>query len=227
MQPRIQCSSDLAVAAALKLFESGACRPDEIDFILLCTQSPDYFLPTTACLIQQRLGIPTTTGALDFNLGCSGFVYGLSLCQGLISSGQARCVLLLTAEKLTGIIHRADRSVRTIFGDAAAATLVTAEETAEPLLGPFVFGTDGTGAEKLIVRSGGMRQPRAENVVETGRPGPNNLYMDGPEVFTFTIEVVPSVSISCSTKPVSQSTTLTCSSFIRRTVTCSIIFASA
>ncbi|MDQ3813968.1 MAG: 3-oxoacyl-ACP synthase, partial [Armatimonadota bacterium] len=85
-----ECSSDLAIAAARKLFASGACQPEEIDYLLLCTQSPDYFLPTTACLVQHSLGIPTTAGALDFNLGCSGYVYGLSLAKGLIDSGQAR-----------------------------------------------------------------------------------------------------------------------------------------
>ena len=69
-----ECSSDLGVSAALKLFQSGACCPIDIDFVLFCTQSPDYFLPTTACLVQDRLGIPTTAGALDINLGCSGYV---------------------------------------------------------------------------------------------------------------------------------------------------------
>ena len=89
-----ECSSDLAVSAARKLFESGACTPESIDFILLCTQSPDYFLPTTACLVQDRLGIPTTAGALDFNLGCSGFIYGLGMAQGLISPGRLRTYCL-------------------------------------------------------------------------------------------------------------------------------------
>src|SRR6266478_9648535 len=92
-----ECSSDLAVSAARKLFASGACSPESIDFILLCTQSPDYFLPTTACLLQDRLGIPKNCGALDFNLGCSGFVYGLALAGGLIRSECASLVLLITA----------------------------------------------------------------------------------------------------------------------------------
>src|SRR5579872_5057261 len=92
-----ECASDLAVAAAQKLFSSGACSPQDIDYVLLCTQSPDYFLPTTACLVQDRLGIPTTAGALDFNLGCSGFVAGLGLAKGLVETGQAARVLLLTA----------------------------------------------------------------------------------------------------------------------------------
>src|SRR5579871_2693795 len=119
-----ECASDLAVAAARKLFEAGACQPAEIDYVLLCTQSPDYFLPTTACLLQERLGISTNAGALDFNLGCSGFVYGLGLAQGLIATGQAENILLLTAETYSKFIDPEDRSVRTIFGDAAAATLI-------------------------------------------------------------------------------------------------------
>src|SRR3974377_857998 len=121
-----ECSSDLAFAPAQKLFQSGACRPDQIDFAMLCTQSPDYFLPTTACLLQDRLGLPTSAGALDFNLGCSGYIYGLGLAEGLISSGQASNVLLVTAETYSKFMHPRDKSVRTIFGDAAAATLITA-----------------------------------------------------------------------------------------------------
>src|ERR1022692_1155666 len=108
-----ECSSDLAVAAARKLFASGACRPEDIDFILLCTQSPDYFLPTTACLIQDRLGLPTSAGALDFNLGCSGYIYGLGLAQGLIETAQASRVLLITAEAYSKFIHPGDKRVAT------------------------------------------------------------------------------------------------------------------
>ena len=194
-----QCASDLAVEAARKLFASGACSPSDIDYVLLCTQSPDYFLPTTACTLQHRLGISTSAGALDFNLGCSGFVYGLGLAQGLIETGQARRVLLLTAETYSKFIHPADRSVRTIFGDASAATLVSAvaDDGGEPFIGPFVFGTDGSGAENLIVPAGGLRAPRTP---ETGAAvrGPDgnprsrdNLYMNGAEIFTFTLRTVP------------------------------------
>jgi 3-oxoacyl-[acyl-carrier-protein] synthase-3 len=192
-----ECSSDLAVAAAVKLFDSGACRPGEIDFVLLCTQSPDYFLPTTACLIQDRLGIPTASGALDFNLGCSGFVYGLGLAEGLIATGQASKVLLLTAETYSKFLNQRDRSVRTIFGDAAAATLVVGEDTEVPSVGPFVYGTDGSGGPNLIVPTGGMRRPRtAESGVTVEDDAGNarsqdDLYMNGGEIFTFTIGAVP------------------------------------
>ncbi len=190
-----ECSSDLAVAAARKLFDSGVCRPEEIDFVLLCTQSPDYFLPTTACLVQDRLGIPTTAGALDFNLGCSGFVYGLGLAEGLIASGQAQKLLLLTAETYSKFLHPRDKSVRTLFGDAAAATLLTAGP--QPSFGPFVYGTDGAGAPNLIVPAGGMRQPHtAETAIAAEDDSENirsqdNLFMAGSEIFTFTLSAVP------------------------------------
>lgn len=192
-----ECSSDLAVAAAEKLFASGVCQPEQIDYILLCTQSPDYFLPTTACLIQHRLGIPTTAGALDFNLGCSGFVYGLGLAEGLISTRQASCVLLLTAETYSKFIHPQDRSVRTIFGDAAAATLLIATETDQALLGPFIYGTDGSGGPNLMVPAGGFRQPRSEaSKVATQDDQGNvrsadNVFMAGGEIFHFTLTSVP------------------------------------
>jgi len=188
-----ECASDLAVAAARKLFAGGACRPEAIDFLLLCTQSPDYFLPTTACILQDRLGLPTSAGALDFNLGCSGFVSGLSLAKGLIETGQAANVLLLTAETYSKFMHPDDRSVRALFGDAAAATLVQARPDASgglPWIGPFVFGTDGKGKENLIVARGGMRRP-AESAADARGRFPNHLHMNGPEIFTFTLRAVP------------------------------------
>ncbi len=182
-----ECSSDLAVAAARKVFDSGAAKPSDIDFLLLCTQSPDYFLPTTACLVQDRLGLSKQCGALDFNLGCSGYVYGLGLAKGLIETGQASNVLLVTAETYTKFIHKSDRGVRTIFGDAAAATLlgVGIDDTAR--LGPFVYGTDGSGADNLIVRAGGMRLRQAppESILDA------SLHMDGPEIFAFTMSQIP------------------------------------
>ncbi|HYP06192.1 MAG TPA: ketoacyl-ACP synthase III [Bryobacteraceae bacterium] len=176
-----ESAGDLACQAARKLFQSGAAAPADIDFVLLCTQSPDYLLPTTACVIQDRLGIPQSAGALDFNLGCSGFVYGLGLAKGLIETGQARNVLLLTSETYSKYIAADDRSVRTIFSDGAAATLVGGVERQTPTLGPFVYGTDGRGAENLMVAGGGSRNPAGER----------SLFMNGPEIFAFTLEAVP------------------------------------
>lgn len=198
-------ASDLAVAAADKLFASGVVVREEIDFLVYCTQSPDYLLPTTACILQDRLGLPTTCGAFDFNLGCSGFVYGLSLAKGLIETGSASKVLLLTADTYSKYANPKDRSVRPLFGDAAAATLIgsvdisdgTSSDSSADFIGPFVFGTDGRGARNLIVPVGGLRESIGDDTyVETTDNFGNvrhaaNLYMNGPEVFNFTLKAVP------------------------------------
>ncbi|MGI6774342.1 3-oxoacyl-ACP synthase III family protein [Acetomicrobium sp.] len=192
-----ETTSQLAVRAAEKLFSESGFPKDKIDFLLLCTQSPDYFLPTTACIVQDILGLPTSCGAFDFNLGCSGFVYGLAITKGLIAGGMAKNVLLLTVETYTKYIHPKDKSVRTIFGDGAAATLITHEEGDPCKIGEFVFGTDGKGASNLIVPAGAMAMPKSEEtakerVDEQGNVRSlNNLYMNGPEIFNFTLDIVP------------------------------------
>jgi 3-oxoacyl-[acyl-carrier-protein] synthase III len=194
---RDECASDLGVAAAQQLFRNDGYRPDEVDFLLFCTQSPDYFLPTTACTLQDRLGLPTSCGAIDFNQGCSGFVYGLALAKSLIETGTATNVLLITAETYSKFINSRDRSARTIFGDGAAAAWVGPLETDTEMIGPFVFGTDGRGAQNLIVPAGGLRcPPTPETAVEKEEEGGNwrsaqNLYMNGPEIFNFTLKAVP------------------------------------
>jgi 3-oxoacyl-[acyl-carrier-protein] synthase-3 len=105
-----ECASDLAVAAATKLLASGRASPADIDYVIHCTQGPDYFLPTTACVIQNRLGLPRHCGAVDLNLGCSGYVYGLGLAKGLIESDQANRVLFLTADMYSKYSTRATRA---------------------------------------------------------------------------------------------------------------------
>lgn len=192
-----ECSSDLGVAAAERLFNRGVCSPAAIDFLVFCSQSPDYYLPTSACLMQARLGLPTNCGAIDFNQGCSGFVYGLALAKGLVETGLAASVLLITAETYSKFINPRDRSARTIFGDGAAATLIESVEGDADLIGPFVFGSDGRGANNLIVPVGGQRRPPGPTTaVESEDEGGNwrsaqNLYMNGPEIFNFTLQCVP------------------------------------
>jgi len=188
-----ETAADLATMAADKLFSEYKIDKSVVDYVLLCTQSPDYFLPTSACLIQSRLGLSTSCGALDFNLGCSGYVYGLSLAKGLIVGGIAKNVLLLTAETYSKHLHPKDKGNRTIFGDAASATLISTDGFAE--IGNFSLGTDGCGAENLIVRKGGLRQPNALNDLsfdEVENPiSSDYLYMNGSEIFNFTLENVP------------------------------------
>jgi len=190
-------SSDMAIKAAEKLFDKNNIDRKSIDFLLFCTQSPDYFLPTTACVLQDKLKLNTSCGALDFNLGCSGFVYGLSIAKGLIAAGMSKNVLLITSETYSKFIHPKDKSNKTIFGDAAAATLISADKGLFEI-GDFIFGTDGSGAENLIVKNGGLRFPVQNNkdvVDEYGNVrNDNNLYMDGSEIFNFTSESVPKLT---------------------------------
>jgi len=184
-----ECASDLACKAANRLFAEGSADPADVDYVLFCTQSPDYLLPTTACLIQHRLGLKDSAGAMDINLGCSGYVYGLGLAKGLIETGQATKILFLTADTYSKYLHPEDKSVRTLFGDAGAATLVLGTEPppreALSSIGPFVFGTDGGGANGLILRAGGSRGPGNDSTAG------EFLHMNGPDVFSFTLRVVP------------------------------------
>ena len=188
-----ETAGDLAEKAARRLFEEYGISPSEIDFLLLCTQSPDYFLPSTACLLQHRLGIPVTSGAFDYNLGCSGCIYGLAVAKGLVSAGIARNVLLLTAETYSKYLHPSDKSNRSIFGDGAAACLISTDGFAE--IGDFVCGTDGSGAENLIVKTGASKQRKPTGILKEDEEGhtwyDDYLYMNGGAIFNFTLETVP------------------------------------
>jgi len=185
---------DLAFKASEKVFQYYDRK--NIDFLLLCTQSPDYYMPTSACILQDKLELRTDIGALDFNLGCSGYIYGLALSKGLISSKIAKNILLITSETYSKHIYPKDRSNRTIFGDGAAATII--EKSKENGIFEFSLGTNGKGYKNLIVLNGGLKyryDPNAEEIKDNSgniRTN-NNLYMNGPEIFNFTIEAVPKV----------------------------------
>jgi len=183
---------DMAVKASLKLFE----RVDKasVDFIILCTQSPDYFLPASACILQDRLHLRTDIGAFDMNLGCSGYIYGLMVAKSIIQSGTTENVLLVTSETYSKHIHPGDRGNRIIFGDGAAATLVGKSDM--PQIFDFALGTNGKGYANLIVPNGGLKnrfQPDAEEKEDQNGciRTDNHLYMNGPEIFNFTIETIP------------------------------------
>ena len=188
-----ETATDLAVSAAENLFAKEAVNRENIDFVLFCTQSPDYKLPSSACIIQDRLGLSTQCGAFDFNLGCSGYEYGLAVAKGLVVAGVASNVLLLTGETYNHYIHPRDKGNRTIFGDGASATVISTEGFVE--IGEFSLGTDGSGAKHLIVKSGGARYPEKINDLsydEGGNPiSSDYLNMDGQEIFVFTLTKVP------------------------------------
>ena len=194
--PKEMTAGDMAQLAAEKLFSQGIER-SSIDFLLLCTQSPDYYLPTTACILQDKLKLSRNCGALDFNLGCSGFIYGLGISKGLIESGQAKNILLLTSETYSKYINSNDNSTKILFGDAAAATLISGLDSEISGINNFIYGTDGSGAKNLIVPVGGSRNIFSETEIETysddfGNIRTNrNLYMNGQEIMNFSLDVVP------------------------------------
>lgn len=190
-----ETAGDMAEKAARKMFEEYKIDPKTIEFLMLCTQSPDYFLPSTACILQDRLGIPISAGAFDYNLGCSGCVYGMAMAKGLIAAGIAKNVLLLTAETYNKYLHPSDKSNRSIFGDGAAACLISTEGFAE--IGEFSLGTDGSGANNLIVKTGAARQNDATGMFVEDDEGhiwyDDYLYMNGGNIFNFTLEAVPAM----------------------------------
>lgn len=190
-----ETAGDMAEKAARKLFEEYGISPKSIDFVMLCTQSPDYFLPSTACILQDRLGIPTSAGAFDYNLGCSGCIYGMAMAKGLIATGIAKNVLLLTAETYNKYLHPTDKSNRSIFGDGAAACLISTDGFAE--IGEFALGTDGGGFRHLIVETSASRKKEKTGVESIDDDGhirrEDYLYMDGSAIFNFTLDAVPSM----------------------------------
>lgn len=183
----IVSKNETALDLALKASEKVLNNYDRelIDFVLLCTQSPEYYLPSGACILQDMLKLRKDIGALDFNLGCSGYVYGLALAKSLIGSKLATNILLITAETYSKHIHPSDKSNRSIFGDGAAASIISSSSTEK--IHEFELGTDGKGKDNLIVRRGGLRNLglNDENLPE------NYLFMNGPEIFNFTLDIVP------------------------------------
>lgn len=192
---------DLGLNASVKVLKNF--DKNNIDFLLFCTQSPDYYLPTGACILQDKLGLRTDIGAFDFNLGCSGLIYGLAIAKSFIISGIANNVLLITSETYTKHIHPKDKSNKTIFGDGAAAIIIEKSEKKGIL--EFSLGTDGSGYKNLIVQNGGLRN-RYDIYAKEINDGSgsirteNNLYMNGPEIFNFTIKAVPVVVNQCLEK---------------------------
>ncbi|CAN0527025.1 unnamed protein product [Ectocarpus sp. 12 AP-2014] len=192
-----ETSLDLAYNAALKVLKS--VPKEGIDFLVLCTQTPEYILPTTACILQDKLGLRKNIGAFDFNLGCSGYIYGLAICNGLISSGVASNILFVTADTYTKYIHIKDKGNRSIFGDGATATLIS--KNSHDHLGGFELYTDGSGYDKLIIKNGGAANEydslAAEKSYGDGNVFNDNcLYMNGPDIFNFTIKNIPNLIYS-------------------------------
>ncbi|MBL9170672.1 MAG: ketoacyl-ACP synthase III [Verrucomicrobiales bacterium] len=182
------CSSDLCRVAATELLQQLGWSPDSIDGLIFVTQSPDYFLPSTACLLHRALGLSPHCAAFDLGLGCSGYPYGLSLATMMLQSSGYRRLLLLHGETPTRFSDQGDRSVALLFGDAGSATALEADpEAAQRSRWTFDLQTDGTGSEDLIIRGGGYRKRFPTD------PRDCFVNMNGANVFNFTIKRIPAL----------------------------------
>lgn len=178
---------DMAVDAVKNLIDETGLDLSIVDYLILCTQSPDFKLPTSACIVQDRVGLSKKCAAIDINQGCSGYIYGLSLADALVSSGNYKNVLLITAEAYSKIIHKEDKGNISLFGDGATASLIS--QDGEYRIGKFNLGSDGSGFENLIVRNGGSKFAFDSNVENLD----NYLFMEGSAIFDFTSKNIPAL----------------------------------
>ena len=190
------CSSDLCFAAAEKLIADNNINKEEIDLLVFISQTPDYRMPATSCTLQHRLGLPNTTVAFDITLGCSAFLYGLSVVYGMMERSGLRKALLLDGETRSKVYSPRDRRSAFLFGDGGVAALIERD----PKFGKSTFSlnTDGSRADLIMIPAGGYRKmSSAETVVEKVIDEFGNMrsdeqgYMRGGDVFNFVIREIP------------------------------------
>ena len=188
------CTSDLCKKSAETLFSEMNINPDSIDAIIFVTQTPDYKLPSTACIMQDKLGCKTSTIAFDISLACSGFIYGLFTACSFITGGGIKRVLLLCGDTQTKLYHSEDKNVSFLLGDAGTATIIDYYKNSEPI--SITLRTDGSGYDTMIVPAGGFRKPSNEftGKIVKNKDGDirseEHLHMKGIEVFKFAATTV-------------------------------------
>ncbi|HET6498538.1 MAG TPA: beta-ketoacyl-ACP synthase III [Coriobacteriia bacterium] len=183
-----ESTSDLASIALTRALESARIDPGDIDLLIVGTSSPDMIFPSTACLVQARLGM--TCPAYDVNAACSGFVYALHAATVAIESGRAQRVAIVGADALTRHIDFTDRSTCVLFGDGAGAAVV--EAASEPGVLGISLGADGSGAGLLNIPAGGSAEPASREAIDGRR---TFVRMNGNEVFRFAVRVIPKATL--------------------------------
>ncbi len=189
------CTSDLCFAAAEKLIDNLEWDKGEIELLIFVSQTPDYILPMTSSILQDRLGLPKSCIAFDTTLGCSGYTYGLSIASSMLAATKGKKGLLLVGDTISKITSSKDRSTNPLFGDAGTATAICFDETAKPI--SFHLSTDGSGSNAIVVTDGGQRNPASsasfeEKELENGIiRNACQLYLNGMDVFNFGISQAP------------------------------------
>ena len=181
-----QATSDLAYEASLQALADAKTKPEELDMIIVATETPDYKYPSTACLLQAKLGAKNAA-CFDLSAGCSGFVYALGIGSQSIVSGLYKKILLVGAETLSRIINWTDRNTCVLFGDGAGAAVLGRVDDGYGVLS-LELGADGTGGEHLIQPAGGSRNPTTHETVDAYG---QCVHMDGQDVFKFAARKMP------------------------------------
>ncbi len=187
---------DLSLEACKKLFDQRGDARERLDGLIFCTQSEDYIMPPNSCLLHEKLGLSENVFAFDFNLACSGYIYGLALARGLVHSGMVSNMLLVTADTYSKYINKGDRSARVLFGDGAAVTLITASDSQKGII-DIVCATSGKNHDAFMIPAGGCRIPISEKTHSstTDHSGnvrsAENIHMDGMDILTFVNSKVP------------------------------------
>ena len=184
-----QATSDLALIAAERALADANVAAEDIDCVIVATETPDTKFPSTACLLQDMIGAKNAA-AFDLSAGCSGFVYALSVANGFIVSGMYKHILVVGAETLSRILNWEDRNTCVLFGDGAGAAVVGEVEEGYGILG-FDMGADGSGGPYLIQPAGGSRKPASHETVDAHE---HSVHMDGSEVFKFAVKIMASTS---------------------------------
>ena len=191
------CTSDLCITAAETLIKDLKWDKSSIDCLIFVSQTPDYILPATSCIIQDKLGLPTDCYTLDISLGCSGWVYGMSVISSLLSNGWMKRGLLLVGDTISKMVGNKDKSTAPLFGDVGTATALEFDTKAAPM--KYHFSSDGSGFETIIVPDGGYRSQTTENSFkptlnadgEKENRNSTQLYLNGMDVFSFGISKAP------------------------------------
>ena len=190
---------DLAFEAGKIALARAGVKPEDVDGIILVTQTPEYRLPSTSCILQDRLGLPKASLAFDISLGCSGFPYGLITANSLLSSGTVSRLLLISGDVTSMNASPEDKSTYPLFSDGFAAVLLERCREDGDLLG-YSFGTDGSGWKNMVIHVGMARHPKLEDYYQSGGREsypevryPDYAYMDGGQIFTFCLREVPSM----------------------------------